>query len=232
MAKLILSIDGSVLREISLVKERTSIGRRPHNDIHIDNLAISGEHAVIVSTANDLFVEDLGSTNGSFVNGQAIKKHLLVDGDVISLGKYRLKYFAETTTLSRLTDAQDPLHRKLAGRVTAGIAPESLGAEPLASVVRPDTVEAPPLPLGELQVLSGSSAGKLLELSKARSVIGKAGVQAAAIDRRANGYFLLHLEGDHPPLLNGQRLSDHGQALVDQDVIELAGVKMAFHLKA
>jgi hypothetical protein len=95
MAKLILSLDGLLLKEIPLAKERTSIGRKPHNDIQIDNLAISGEHAVILTLINDSFLEDLNSTNGTFVNGQAVKKHFLQDGDVIELGKYHLKYLSE-----------------------------------------------------------------------------------------------------------------------------------------
>jgi pSer/pThr/pTyr-binding forkhead associated (FHA) protein len=95
MAKLILSMDGLVLREIPLDKERISMGRKPHNDIQIDNLAISGEHAVIITLLNDSFLEDLNSTNGTYVNGQPIKKHFLQNGDVVELGKYRLKYVNE-----------------------------------------------------------------------------------------------------------------------------------------
>ena len=95
MAKLILSMDGLVLKEIPLTKERTTIGRKPHNDIQIDNLAVSGEHAVIVTILNDSFLEDLGSTNGTLVNGVPIKKHILQHNDVIEIGKYKLKYIAE-----------------------------------------------------------------------------------------------------------------------------------------
>ncbi|MCX7896960.1 MAG: FHA domain-containing protein [Rhodocyclaceae bacterium] len=98
MAKLILSMDNMVLREIPLTKERTTIGRRPSNDIQIDNLAISGEHAVIITILNDSFLEDLNSTNGTFVNGQRISKHFLQNGDVIELGKYRLRYVKEGET--------------------------------------------------------------------------------------------------------------------------------------
>ncbi len=96
MAKLILSMDGLVLKEINLTKERTTIGRKPHNDIQIDNLAVSGEHAVIVTILQDSFLEDLGSTNGTMVNGQSIKKHFLQNSDIIELGKYKLKYVSET----------------------------------------------------------------------------------------------------------------------------------------
>jgi len=97
MAKLILSMDGLVLKEIPLTKERTTIGRKPHNDIQIDNLAVSGEHAVIVTILNDSFLEDLGSTNGTVVNGNGIKKHFLQNNDVIELGKYKLKFVGEAT---------------------------------------------------------------------------------------------------------------------------------------
>jgi len=95
MAKLILSMDNLVLKEIPLNKERTTIGRKAQNDIQIDNLAVSGEHAVIVTILNDSFLEDLNSTNGTFVNGQQVKKHFLQNNDVIELGKYRLKYVNE-----------------------------------------------------------------------------------------------------------------------------------------
>jgi pSer/pThr/pTyr-binding forkhead associated (FHA) protein len=95
MAKLILSMDGLVLKEIPLTKERTTIGRKPHNDIQIDNLAVSGEHAVIVTILNDSFLEDLGSTNGTVVNGNPVKKHFLQNNDVIELGKYKLKFIGE-----------------------------------------------------------------------------------------------------------------------------------------
>jgi pSer/pThr/pTyr-binding forkhead associated (FHA) protein len=95
MAKLILSMDGLVLKEIPLSKERTTIGRKAHNDIQIDNLAVSGEHAVIVTILNDSFMEDLGSTNGTLVNGSPVKKHFLQNNDVIELGKYKLKFVQE-----------------------------------------------------------------------------------------------------------------------------------------
>ena len=104
MAKLILSMDGLVLKEINLSKERTTIGRKPHNDIQIDNLAVSGEHGVIVTILNDSFLEDLGSTNGTLVNGQPIKKHFLQPNDVIELGKYKLKYINEAHKVAAAAD--------------------------------------------------------------------------------------------------------------------------------
>ena len=104
MAKLILSMDGLVLKEYTLTKERTTIGRKPHNDIQIDNLAVSGEHAVVVTILNDSFLEDLGSTNGTLVNGQQVKKHFLQHNDVVELGKYKLKYINEAPAASKAAD--------------------------------------------------------------------------------------------------------------------------------
>jgi pSer/pThr/pTyr-binding forkhead associated (FHA) protein len=95
MGKLILSLDGQVLKEYEVNKERMTIGRKPHNDVQIDNLAVSGEHAMIMTILNDSFLEDLGSTNGTLVNGQPIKKHFLQNNDVIEIGKYRIKYLNE-----------------------------------------------------------------------------------------------------------------------------------------
>src|SRR3954471_24857946 len=107
MVKLILSLDGQLIKEFILSKERTSIGRKPHNDIQIDNLAVSGEHAVIMTILNDSFLEDLGSTNGTLVNGQPVKKHFLQNNDVIELGKYKLKFVGEASGASAGGDKAD-----------------------------------------------------------------------------------------------------------------------------
>ncbi|OIQ85429.1 oxoglutarate dehydrogenase inhibitor [mine drainage metagenome] len=213
MAKLILSMDGLVLKEIALDRERTTIGRKPHNDIQIDNLAISGEHAVIVTLLDDSFLEDLNSTNGTYVNGQSIKKHCLQNGDVIELGKYRLKYFNDAPQLRNEFDGSQ--------RPEAGGRQSAPGASPGA-----------PLPLGEIQILTGANAGRELELSKSLTRLGKPGLQVAVIARRPQGYFITHVEGDHRPVVNGRPLAAQAHPLADHDVIELAGVKMEFFLKS
>src|SRR5688572_14816314 len=109
MAKLVLSLDGVVLREHELTKERTTIGRKPHNDIQIDNLAISGEHAVIVTILNDSFLQDLDSTNGTQVNGRPVKKHFLQDSDIIEMAKYKIEYLNSTSTAIGAKDYQETL---------------------------------------------------------------------------------------------------------------------------
>ncbi len=251
-AKLILSMDGLVLKEIPLTKERMAIGRKPHNDIQIDNLAISGEHAVIVTILNDSFLEDLGSTNGTFINGQSVKKHFLQNGDTIELGKYRLKYINETPqqaqandfdkTMVMRPDAMRKAAEQMAGIKAGG---DSQAAKPApaapmfdmhperpAPAPPPSLGAAPAMPLGMIQVLSGGNAGKELELTKSLTTLGKPGVQVAVIARRPHGYFITHVEGANFPIVNGATIGGEAHALGDHDVIELAGVKMEFFLKA
>ena len=126
MAKLILSVDGQVLKEFTLTKERTLIGRKPHNDIQIDNLAVSGEHAAIITILNDSFIEDLGSTNGTLVNGKPIKKHFLQNNDVVELGKHKLKYFNDAPTSATAADFE----KTMIIRNPAKAAPPPAAAKP------------------------------------------------------------------------------------------------------
>ena len=95
MPKMIVSIDGVVIKEVQLTKDRTTLGRRPYNDIVIDNLAVSGEHAVLQMVGADVFIEDLNSTNGTYINGKAIKKQLLQHNDTVEIGKYKIKYLVD-----------------------------------------------------------------------------------------------------------------------------------------
>jgi len=241
MAKMILSMDGLVLKEIPLGKERMTVGRKPHNDIQIDNLAISGEHAAIVTILNDSFLEDLNSTNGTLVNGQPIKKHFLKNGDVVELGKYKLKYFSEQPIPG--VDAGDfektMILRPGAVRPDGDAAPAAEAAKPTAGAVSPAPEAAPAAssaaqPVQQaaaIQILSGANAGRELDLTKTLTTLGKPGVQVAVIARRPHGYFITHVEGAQFPVVNGQALDAQAHALADHDVIELAGVKMEFFLK-
>jgi len=259
MAKLILSMDGLVLKEINLTKERTTIGRKPHNDIQIDNLAVSGEHAVIVTILQDSFLEDLGSTNGTVVNGQSIKKHFLQNNDIIELGKYKLKYVNETPAgVAKAADFEKTMVLRPgaikpmpapAAPAPAHPAPAAAPASaPAAAKAMGDTVAGqgpattmPPVsarPAGAaqksaaLQLLSGANAGKELDLTKPLTTLGKPGVQVAVITRRPQGFFITHVEGANFPVVNGKPLDAQAHALNDHDVIELAGVKMEFFIKA
>ena len=222
MAKLVLSMDGLVLKEIQLQKERMSIGRKAHNDIQIDNMAISGEHAAVVTILNDSFLEDLNSTNGTLVNGHPIKKHFLKDGDVIELGKYKMKYFSSAVA----QNDTPPYDKGTAARSEAvrGVGPGSAGTSAAGDAA------TSALPPAAIQLLSGANAGHQLPLTKTLTTLGKPG-QVAVIARRPQGYFLTHVEGASFPILNGQVIDTGPRRLEDHDRIEIAGVKMEFFLK-
>jgi len=227
MAKLILSMDNLVLKEISLDKERTTIGRKAHNDIQIDNLAISGEHAVIVTILNDSFLEDLNSTNGTYVNGKIIKKHALQHGDVLTVGHHALRFVE-----SESDEPADEFEKTMVigPRDAARLNIPAAAAPPAAAAI----VQAYPngtMPRARLQVLSGQFAGRELELVKTLTTLGRPGVQVAAITRRADGYYIVHVESsraDDFPLVNGIATGAQARRLHDNDVVQLAGVKMGF----
>lgn len=252
MAKLILSMDGLVLKEIPLIKERMTLGRKAHNDIQIDNLAISGEHAAVVTILNDSFLEDLNSTNGTLVNGQTVKKHFLKNGDVIELGKYKLKYVAEQTAQAEAADFEKTMILRpnmvkpapapaAAPAAAAAAAPapavqKSFGDTQSGGVVPPPipapAASAAPVVAGAIQLLNGANAGREMELTKTLTTLGKPGVQVAVIAKRPHGYFITHVEGAQFPVVNGKALDAQAYALSDHDVIEIAGIKMEFFLKS
>ncbi|NNC76530.1 MAG: FHA domain-containing protein [Woeseiaceae bacterium] len=284
MARLILSLDNQVLAEYNMTKERYTVGRLPDNDVRIDNPAVSGHHSLIINILNDSFLEDLNSTNGTYVNGKLIKKHALQHGDVITIGHHQLRFSEEQTNdteqdefektmvipagqqsadqlaaaekaaeaAAAATEPEEPAASYDAG---AGVKLDAEEAGPLASSTPKPAPEPEPapspeprahtethsgvdsasvpnaLPLAKLQVLSGAFAGRELELTKALTTLGRPGVQVAAITRRAEGYFIVHVEsgkeGDYP-LVNGQPIGAQARRLQDNDVVQLAGVKMGF----
>ena len=271
MARLILSLDNQVLAEYNMTKERYTIGRLPDNDVRIDNPAVSGHHSLIINILNDSFLEDLNSTNGTYVNGKLIKKHALQHGDVIKIGHHQLRFsdeqvneteqdeFEKTMVIpaGQQNAAQLAKAEKAADIAVAAIddAAAAVRLDPEEAAALEDSAKPVPaamsepashtethagidpssapsaLPLAKLQVLSGSFAGRELELTKALTTLGRPGVQVAAITRRAEGYYIVHVEsgkeGDFP-LVNGQPIGAQAKKLTDNDVVQLAGVKMGF----
>jgi len=281
MARLILSLDNQVLAEYNMTKERYTVGRLPDNDVRIDNPAVSGHHSLIINILNDSFLEDLNSTNGTYVNGKLIKKHALQHGDVITIGHHQLRFsdqqapeteqdeFEKTMVIPTGQQNADQLAKaeEAADKAVADAVSDPDPKDDIAASVKLDPEEAAPLedeappppprhsetaapvshsatttgidpasvpnalPLAKLQVLSGAFAGRELELTKALTTLGRPGVQVAAITRRAEGYYIVHVEsgkeGDFP-LVNGQPIGPQARKLTDNDVVQLAGVKMGF----
>ena len=221
MPKMIVSIDGVVIKEVQLTKDRTTLGRRPYNDIVIDNLAISGEHAALQMTAGQVELEDLNSTNGTYVNGKATRKQLLRNGDMVEVGKYKIKFVDDGSG-----DAFDKTMIVKPG--SGGL--DAVAPKPLAPpTARPPEPVAPAEPLqASIKVLSGSAAGREVKLTKVVTTIGKPGVAVAAITRRHRGFVVHHVEGAGNPSLNGEPIGAEPSALKNGDVIELAGTQMQF----
>ena len=226
MPKMIVSIDGVVIKEVQLTKDRTTLGRRPYNDVVIDNLAISGEHAVFQMTGNDVFIEDLNSTNGTYVNGKAAKKQQLVNGDTVEVGKYKIKFVSEVAA-----DGFEKTMMVRPGMVPPSpVAPAPMAASPSAFVPARPAAAAPmaSTALASIKVLSGAAAGREVPLTKVVTTIGKPGVAVAAITKRQHGFVVHHVEGAGNPALNGAPIGTDPVPLKNGDLIELAGTQMQF----
>jgi len=252
MARLVLSLDGQTLAEYNMTKERYTVGRLPDNDIRIDNAAVSGHHSLIINILNDSFLEDLNSTNGTYVNGKLIKKHALQHDDVITVGHHQLRFLEDQVDDMPEDEFEKTMVIEPSGKIEEKIVKAAQAADRAArsqkaaesggkgkSSFKPSATQniddekakAVSLPLAKLQVLSGTFAGRELELTKALTTLGRPGIQVAAISRRADGYFIVHVESgkdEDYPLVNGSSIGPQARPLKDNDVIQLAGVKMGF----
>jgi FHA domain len=220
MGKLVVSLDGVVIKEVQITKDKTTLGRRPYNDIVIDNLAVSGEHAVMQMVGADVFIEDLNSTNGTYINGKAIKKQLLTHNDTVEIGKYKIKYLVEDGTDYEKTMVMKPGSMPAGATSgyshTVGLGASGFGS--LAGAVAPASIK----------VLNGAAAGREVMLTKVVTTVGKPGVQVASITKRPGGYVLAHVEGSLRPTVNSSPVVGETVHLKNGDVIELAGTQMQF----
>lgn len=223
MPKMIVSIDGVVIKEVQLTKDRTTLGRRPYNDIVIDNLAVSGEHAVLQMIGNEVHLEDLNSTNGTYVNGKAAKKQQLAHNDTVEIGKYKIKYVSDTGAAEF-----DKTMVIKGGGMGAPIAAPASSASGLGGVTSAAPLGGDGPPSASVRVLSGAAAGREVPLLKVVTTIGKPGVAVAAITRRPHGYVVVHVEGGGKPTLNGTVIGAEPITLKNGDVLELAGTQMQF----
>jgi hypothetical protein len=218
MSKLVVSLDGVVIKEVQITKDKTTLGRRPYNDIVIDNLAVSGEHAVLQMVGNDVFIEDLNSTNGTYINGKAVKKQLLAHNDTVEIGKYKIKYMAD--------DGVDYEKTMIMRPGSGASAAAAMAAQP--GEAASDAAPAVPATPATIRVLNGAASGREVLLTKVVTTVGKPGVQVASITKRPGGYVFAHVEGAVRPSVNGVPLAADSVPLRNGDVIELAGTQMQF----
>lgn len=205
MTRITISMEGVDLKEFELTKERTTLGRRPYNDIVIDHLAVSGEHAVFVQKDGQVSIEDLHSTNGTYVNGRAVRTAVVGAEDQIEIGRYRISVLP-------------------AGHVPAPPVEPEPPAPPPATASAPAQNRA-----GRIRVISGPASGREMPLIKVVTTLGKPGVAVAAITQRGTGYTLTLVDGDTLPTVNGQAVTGQEPVhLKHNDVINLAGTEMLF----
>jgi predicted component of type VI protein secretion system len=220
-----------MMAEYNMSKERYTIGRLPDNDVRIDNPTVSGHHSLIINILNDSFLEDLNSTNGTYVNGKLIKKHALQHGDVVTVGKHQLRYVDsdqgdvqdDEFVRTMVIDSSDIAAKAAAERVSAGTMAEG--------IPHAEQRESKPLAIAKVQVLNGKFGGREVNLNKAVTTLGRPGAQVIAITRRSDGYNIVQVENSpdrDPPSVNGEVLGAQARQLHDNDVIQIIGIKMGF----
>ncbi|GGC83740.1 FHA domain-containing protein [Undibacterium terreum] len=205
MVKIIVTYNGLIQQELSFFKPRVTIGRRASNDVVIDHLTVSGQHAAVDTTSQGSFILDLGSTNGTMINGQPIKKHLLQTDDTVDIGKYKLRFKIE--------------------------ADEPANPAPVISRVNESSASAATLPIAKIKVLTGTNEGRELTLNKPVTTLGSPGVLVAAITRQQDAYYIAHVEGTIFPKVNDLSIDTQPFKLENGDVIDFSGTRMAFRLE-
>jgi len=237
--KLILKFKDTVISEIPLDREETTIGRKPENTIHVDNLAVSGRHARVLKIGSKAILEDLGSTNGTFVNDKQITKHILQHGDSVLIGKHVLTF---VSLEDKPVEVEPEVEDEGDMDKTMIITPQARSA--MISKNGSSQSAATAMPLAGLQIVAGPLAGKSMDLTASLTSLGKGdscrikikgftvGKQAAVITRRPTGYHIAHLEGIAKPKVNGETVGDQPRTLKDGDIIELGDTKIEFYIKS
>jgi transcription termination factor Rho len=216
MAKIIVSLDDNLIKVVPLNKDRMTLGRRPYNDIVVDNLAVSGEHAALQVIGQDYFIEDLNSTNGTYINEQKVKRQILKNGDTIEIGKYAIRYVQDGLN-EKVSDILQPV-------IAIDVDTEQYAEDKRQLFEQTKFAEA----YVAIKILSGASTGKELPLVKVVTTIGKPGEAVIAITKRPKSYMVAHVEGATRPSLNGVSFGIDAVPLKNGDLFELAGTAMQF----
>ncbi|MFA4828386.1 MAG: FHA domain-containing protein [Thermodesulfovibrionales bacterium] len=236
MPKVTLKFKEAVLKEIQLDKEVITIGRNPDNDIQIDNPAVSGSHAKIINEGGKIFLEDMNSTNSTFINGKKISKSALNNNDIITIGKHTLVFSGPSQT----AEADKTLQTKKPGLnetiVLDTRAQKAMQAEASGAAASSEKI-------GGFTVIEGSAEKNEYELTKRLTTIGKtetaeiklkgffAPKVAALINRTKDGYFISPPGTKTKIKINGSSLEGRYE-LKDGDIVEVENLKMQFYIKA
>jgi hypothetical protein len=235
MPKLLVKLHGAVIKEIKLDKSRLAIGRKPDNDIVLDDGSVSGHHARIVQIQSVFFVEDAGSSNGTFVAGKKTDRKQLVNGDQITIGQHSLVYQDETQAPPA---AAPPKPAGFDSDKTVVMTPElqrellkAQGGKAAAAVQTQKVVV--------LQVVSGSTDQKEYKLTGPTALIGSqdtalvkitgwfAPKRAAIINRQGGGYAVSMSEEGKKVYVNGVAIQN-ATSLKEGDLVEASGVTLRY----
>jgi pSer/pThr/pTyr-binding forkhead associated (FHA) protein len=214
-----MTLDGAVIREFPIDKDSISIGRKHGNDIQLNDLTVSGRHAMIVTMGEHTYVDDLGSTNGTLINGARVAKTLVKHGDVIQVGNYQFTYYDDEET------EYEP---------TMFIQAEVEDTQIIDTNVPPTATAPRGERLAGVRILNGPMAKKVLELRKPFNTIGFNGIKMAIIARNANNYTIAALKShklrrsNDVAMVNGKPITMEATVLKEHDIIELAGTQMEF----
>jgi predicted component of type VI protein secretion system len=218
MAKLTLFYKGRAIHSHALEGKRTTIGRDKDCDIVIDSLAVSPKHAIITRSGPHFHIKPTGSNKDILVNHQPSGEQLLIHGDMIQLGQYSLTFAESAVTLDFSKTTR----------------PSTAGGRPIETNINHDKLDElvgslNVLPKSCLQIISGEHLGKTIPLHRSLLRLGLSGNQCAIIAHRSDGYYLSHLEGDCPPLVNGKAINDKSVLLSNGSVIQIGDIQMRFH---
>lgn len=225
MAKLVVSQNGMVEGHYFLDKPRFTLGRMPNSDIYLNHPGVSNVHALIITMSNDHILEDMGSTNGTLINGEKIDKHILQNNDVIELGCYQLKYINQRATSDMDFD-------KTMITTVALTEHDQLSAQPmLTTAVSSARAVKTSFPLGGVKHLKGELAGQKNLISAPLKTFGRAGIQLLMISRRPLGYYVTHVEGRRTPRVNGKSIGTQAVLLNPHDRVEVQDMELEFYLQ-
>jgi len=225
MAKLVLSAGGAVVHQCFVDKERVSVGREPHNAIVVDDPVVSREHAAVVPVGNDHILEDLGSANGTYVNGTRVARRILQHGDVIELGAYHLRY-VNPKVAAEVDLERTMLIEGLRGAGAARDASTIDGNIPMP-VAGTDRAH---FPRGRVWMGAGPRAGEVIELDRVVTMFGRAGAGSAVVIRRPLGYYVAHVDGRRTPRVNGKTIGAEPCLLAHGDIVEAGDERLEFTL--
>lgn len=231
MAKLIIKFNDVVIDQLVLKQGDMNVGRRPGSDVLLDNMAVSGTHASIFTIGEDTFIQDMNSTNGTFVNNKRISKHHLENGDVVTIGSHSLTYVNDKAVKGSANLAKTVIISPHQSEGMLADAPKPAAAPAAASAAEAPAPAAAPSRQGSIFILSGANNGKRIDLVQPITNLGRAGRRAGVISRNGGRFILMPGDNNESPRLNGVRVGASGEELKNGDMIEIADARMQFYLR-